>query len=218
MIKDNVTKLLAEIPEGVEIVTAAKTRTAEEISQALEAGIKIVGENYVQEALAVYEKVGFRARWHFIGHLQTNKVKKAVGIFDMIETVDSVHLAQEINKRCERVGKVMPVLVEINSGREPQKSGVLPEQAIDLIKEIADLPFVKVQGVMTMGPRFGDPEDSRPYFIETRRIFEKLKENEIPNVKMKYLSMGMTNSYRVALEEGANMIRIGTKIFGEREY
>ncbi len=217
MIKENAQKLLAEITKGIEVVAAAKTRTADEILQALEGGIKIVGENYIQEALTVYEKVGPRARWHFIGRLQTNKVKKAVGIFDMIETVDSVRLAREIDKHCERIGKVMPILVEINSGREPQKTGVLPEKAVSLIREISILPFINIQGLMTMGPLFGNPEDARPYFVETRKIFEKLKETKIPNVEMRYLSMGMTNSYRVAIEEGANIIRIGTKIFGERK-
>ena len=216
MIKENVKKLLAKIPEDIEVVAAAKTRTAEEIMQALEAGIKIVGENYVQEMLGVYGEVGDRAQWHFIGHLQTNKVKKAVEVFDMIQSVGSLRLAREIHKRCKRINKIMPVLIEINSGREPQKSGVLPEEAIDLIRKIADFTFIKIQGLMTMGPRFGNPEDSRPYFIETRKIFEKLKETEIPGVEMKYLSMGMTNSYHVAIEEGSNMIRIGTRIFGER--
>jgi len=111
----------------------------------------------------------------------------------------------------------MPVLVEINSGREKQKSGVLPENAEQLIKEISSLPNIKVMGLMTMGPRFGNPEDSRPYFITTRQIFEHIKALKLPNIEMKYLSMGMTNSYPIALEEGANMVRIGTKIFGERD-
>jgi pyridoxal phosphate enzyme (YggS family) len=216
MIAGNVKKLLAEIPQGVEIVAAAKTRSAEEVAKAVKAGIRVVGENYVQEALAAHRIIGARARWHFIGHLQTNKVKKAVEIFDMIETVDSRRLAGEINKRCESIGKVMPILIEINSGRESQKSGVLTEDATSLIEEIALLPCIAIQGLMTMGPFSGNPEDSRRYFAETRRIFEKLKGKRIPRVEMKYLSMGMTNSYRVAIEEGANLIRIGTKIFGER--
>jgi len=217
-IKQNVKQLLSELPEGVQLVAAAKARTAEEILEATEAGVQIIGENYVQEAEAAYSVIGKRARWHFIGHLQTNKVKKAVQILDMIETVDSLELAREIDKRCTQIGKVMPVLIEINSGREPQKSGVLPEDAEQLVRDISDLKNIRVLGLMTMGPRFGNPEDSRPYFIETRKIFEKLKQLNLPNVEMKYLSMGMTNSYRVALEEGANIIRIGTKIFGEREY
>ncbi len=216
-IKDNIRELLKELPDGVELVVAAKTRTADEVLAAVEAGIEIIGQNYVQEAETIYPAIGNKARWHFIGHLQKNKVKKAAKIFDMIETVDSVDLAQEIDKRCALVGKVMPVLVEINSGKEPQKAGVLPEKAEELVQAIARLPNIKVMGLMTMGPRFGNPEDSRPYFITTRKIFERIKALKIANVEMRYLSMGMTNSYPVALEEGANLVRIGTRIFGERE-
>ena len=212
-IRENVQQLLKELPSGVELVAAAKTRTAEEVLQAVEAGIKTIGENYVQEAERVYPAIGNKARWHLLGHLQKNKVKKAVALFDMIETVDSFDLAQEIDKRCAQIGKVMPVLVEINSGREQQKSGVLPENVEALIKEISELSNIKVMGLMTMGPRFGNPDDARPYFVITRQIFEQIKALKLPNVEMKYLSMGMTNSYRVALEEGANVVRIGVKIF-----
>ena len=216
-IGENVQKLLEELPGGVELVAAAKTRTAEEVLEAVAGGIKIIGQNYLQEAEAIHPTVGAKARWHFIGHLQKNKVKKAVAIFDMIETVDSVELAEEIDKRCAQINKVMPVLVEINSGREKQKAGVLPEKAEGLVKAISRLPNIRVMGLMTMGPRFGNPEDSRPYFATTRKIFERVKALKIPNVEMKYLSMGMTNSYPVALEEGANLVRIGTRIFGQRE-
>ena len=215
-IRENSRKLLEELPDGVELVAAAKTRTADEVLAAVEAGIAIIGQNYIQEAEAIYPAIGNKARWHFIGHLQKNKVKKAVTIFDMIETVDSVELAQEIDRHCALVGKVMPVLIEINSGREPQKAGVLPEKTEELIKTISGLANIKVMGLMTMGPRFGNPEDSRPYFITTRKIFKLIEALAIPNVEMKYLSMGMTNSYPVALEEGANLVRIGTRIFGER--
>ena len=213
------------------LVAAAKTRTVKEISEAIEAGVRIIGENYLQEALdafkgvarfvsrrassAIPDKIG-GARWHFIGHLQKNKIKKAVEIFDLIETVDSLELAREIDKRCKQIGKIMPILIEVNSGREKQKFGVFPETVEDLIKNISSFKNMKIMGLMTMGPRFGNPEDSRPYFIETRKIFEKIKSLKLPNVEMKSLSMGMTNSYKIAIEEGANMVRIGTKIFGER--
>ena len=211
-------KILSEIPEGVELVAAAKTRAAEEVLEAIQSGVKIVGENYVQEAEKVYAAVGNKVSWHAIGPLQRNKVKKAVSIFDMVETVDSVEIAKEIDKRCGQIGKVMPVLIEINSGREEQKSGVLPEDAEQLIREISSLQNIKVMGLMTMGPFSGNPEDARPYFVETKRIFDKIRKLGLPDVEMKYLSMGMTNSYKVALEEGANIVRIGTKIFGERDY
>ena len=217
-IKENVQKILSELPDGVELVAAAKTRSPEEILEAVQAGVTNVGENYVQEAERAYEVVGNSARWHLIGHLQKNKAKKAVGIFDMVETVDSVDIAMKIDKRCRQIGKVMPVLVEVNSGREQQKAGVLPDNAEQLIREISVLQNVKVMGLMTMGPQFGDPEDSRPYFVETKRVFDRIKELCLPDVEMRYLSMGMSNSYRVALEEGANIVRIGTRIFGETAY
>jgi len=217
-IKENVQKILSELPEGVELVAAAKTRSAEEVLEAVQSGVKIVGENYVQEAEKVYATVGNKVSWHFIGYLQKNKVKKAVSLCDMIETVDSVEIAREIDKRCGQIGKVMPVLIEINSGREEQKSGVLPEDAEQLIREISGLQNIKVSGLMTMGPFSGNPEDARPYFVETKKIFDQVRKLDLPNVEMKYLSMGMTNSYKIALEEGANMVRIGTGIFGERDY
>ena len=218
LIRQNITKLLAELPPGVEVVAAAKARTPAEVLEAVEAGIRIVGENYVKEAKDAYQLVGRRAQWHFIGMLRKHNIRKtALEIFDMIESVDSVDIASEIDKKCAQIGKTMPILIEVNSGREPQKSGVLPEDAERLIRESSGLTNIKVMGLMTMGPRFGNPEDSRPYFAETRRIFEGIKALKLPDVEMKYLSMGMTNSYQVALEEGANIIRIGTRIFGERD-
>ena len=217
-IKQNVKQILSELPNGVGLVAAAKTRTAEEVLEAIESGVKIIGENYVREAEGIYEGIGSKAKWHFIGHLQKNKAKKAVSLFDMIETIDSVDLATEIDKRCAQIGKIMPVLIEINSGREKQKSGVLPENTEQLVREISHLQNIKVTGLMTMGPRFGNPENSRPYFVETKVIFDRMKKLNLPNVEMRYLSMGMTNSYKIALSEGANMVRIGTKIFGERDY
>jgi hypothetical protein len=217
MIREQVKKLLAELPEGVLLVGAAKTRTPDEILEAIEAGLEIVGENYVQEAEKAFEIVGHRAKWHMIGHLQTNKVKKAVAVFDMIETVSSMKLAQEIDRVCAKAGKVMPVLIEINSGEEAQKSGVNPDEAVALIHSIGPLNNVRIMGLMTMGPFAGDPEDSRPYFQRTRKLFDDLKAMGLPGAEMKYLSMGMSNSYKVALQEGANMVRIGTKLFGRRE-
>lgn len=215
-VRDNAARILNEMPTNVSLLAAAKMRNPGEILEAIEAGVRIVGENYVQEAERAFQEIGNRVEWHFIGHLQKNKVKKAVSIFDMIETVDSVELAQEIDKRCEQAGKTMPVLIEINSGREAQKSGVSPEDAERLINEIAKLERVRIKGLMTMGPLYGNPEESRPYFRETKKIFDRIKELNLPNVEMRYLSMGMTNSYHVALEEGANLVRIGSKIFGNR--
>lgn len=218
MIVENVKKILEELPEGTYLEGAAKTRSPDEILEAIEAGLQIVGENYVQEAEKAFEVIGDRAKWHMIGHLQRNKVKKAVRIFDMIETVDSMKLAREIDKCSEKIGKTMPILIEVNSGEESQKSGVMPEDVFQLVQEIATLKHIKIMGLMTMGPFEGDPEDSRPYFQRTREIYEKLKEMDLPGAEMTYLSMGMSNSYQVALEEGANLVRIGTKLFGPRHY
>jgi pyridoxal phosphate enzyme (YggS family) len=217
MIEENVKILLSELPQGVTMLAAAKERNADEISRAVAAGVTVVGENYLQDALRVINEVEGNPKWHFIGHLQRNKVKKAVEIFDMIESVDSLRLAKEIEKCCERSGKVMAVLIEVNSGEEEQKHGAQPKEVIPLVEEISAMSHIRIMGLMTMGPRFGDPENSRPYFIKTRQLFERIKELNLPNVEMTYLSMGMTNSYQIAIEEGANLVRIGTKIFGKRQ-
>jgi pyridoxal phosphate enzyme (YggS family) len=215
-ITSNVKAILAELPAGVELVAAAKTRSAAEILEALDAGVRAIGENYVQEAAEVFPAVGHRARWHLIGRLQTNKAKKALEIFDLIETVDSIALGREIDKRAAAAGKMMDIFVEVNSGREAQKAGVMPDSAEALVRSLASLPRLRVLGLMTMGPFEGDPEDSRPYFEETRRVFDALKGLSIPGVEMRHLSMGMSHSWRAAVEEGANIVRIGTAIFGPR--
>jgi PLP dependent protein len=215
-IRENVAKILKDLPEGVRLEAAAKTRGPEEILEAAAAGVKIIGENYVQEAERVKRAVGDKVEWHCIGHLQKNKVKKAAEIFDVIETVDSIDLAKEIDKRCGQTGKVMPVLIEINSGLEAGKAGAKPEEAKQLIKEISRLENIRVEGLMTMGPAVGQPEEARRYFKETKKLFEGIKALEITGAEMKYLSMGMTDSYRVAIEEGANIVRIGSGIFGKR--
>ncbi len=217
MIKENVSRILEELPEGVNLVGAGKTRTPQEILEAVEAGLEIIGENYVQEAERAFQVVGGKVKWHMIGHLQSNKAKNAVRVFDLIETVDSVKLARAIDRACGKIDKVMPILMEINSGEEPQKAGVMPEDAISLVRDMSELNNIKLMGLMTMGPFAGDPEDSRPYFQKTKKLFEEIKAMGLPGVEMKYLSMGMSNSYKVALEEGANVVRIGTKLFGERE-
>ena len=216
MIEASVIEIRHSLPPGVLLVAAAKTRLPREVRAAIHAGIKIVGYNYVQEAESMYQIIGNEVQWHMIGHLQRNKVKKAVKLFDMIETIDSVQIAEAVNSRCALVDKVMPVLIEINSGKESNKTGVLPENIDKLIMQIHDLPNLRVQGLMTMGPRFGNPEDARPYFKATRSAFDRLSKTGIPNVEMRHLSMGMSNSYNIAIEEGANMVRVGTKLFGDR--
>lgn len=215
-IKENIKQLLDELPEGVKLMAAAKTRTPDEIAEAVAGGIRIVGENYVQEAESAYSVIGNKVEWHFIGHLQRNKVKKAVALFDVIETVDSIEIAAEIDKRCGQTGKTMPVLIEVNSGREAQKAGVYPENAEKLIAAISEFKNIRVEGLMTMGPLTERAEELRACFRETKELFDQIDRLDLPNVEMRYLSMGMTDSYKIAIEEGANMVRIGSKIFGQR--
>ncbi len=219
-IKDNVKKLLEEIGEGVFLEVAAKTREAKEIDEAIEAGIKVIGENYVSELKRVYPFVKNSAEWHFIGSTKTQKhdllKRRVLEIVDMIETVDDFDFAYELNKRCGDLGKVMPVLIEVNSAKESQKSGVYPEDVVDLVKKIAKLSHVRVVGLMTMGPKVENPERIRPYFRLTKKLFDDIKGMKIENVEMEYLSMGMSDTYRIAIEEGANIVRIGTAIFGPR--
>lgn len=216
MITENVKSLLDELPPGVSVVAAAKSRTPAEILEAIEAGISVVGENYVQEAQVAMEVVGRRATWHLIGHLQKNKVARAALLFDLVETIDSVALAQELDLACQRQGKRLPVLVEVNSAREEGKAGVFPEEAEALVREVAALRHLRVVGLMTLGPLTADPEEVRPYFRETRRLFERLRATAQAGGEVDVLSMGMSDSYRVAIEEGATMIRVGTRIFGTR--
>ncbi len=208
-----VKRILAELPSGVEMIAAAKGRQINDIKEAIEAGVTIIGENYLQEAENAFRTIGRRVKWHLIGHLQRNKIKKAVGLFDMVQTVDSVTLARELDSRCAQVNKSMPVLVEVNSGREQAKSGVLPEDVESLVREIASLPNLKIQGLMTMGPVVDKPEEIRSFFVLTRQIYESIDKLGITGVEMKYLSMGMSDSYQIAISEGANMIRLGREIF-----
>jgi len=224
----NYTRIRQEIPDDVTIVVSAKAKTAEEIAEVIDAGATDIGQNYVQEAGQMYsalQKKAAKVRWHMIGHLQTNKINKALKVFDVIQTVDSLEKAAAIDKRAEGARKeIVPVYIEINIGSEFSKAGIKPaehepfdEYIEKLIRDMSKLEHIRLEGLMTMGPRLGNPEDVRLYFRKTREIFEKTKALALPNVNMKYLSMGMTNSYGVAIEEGSNMVRIGTAIFGKRE-
>jgi pyridoxal phosphate enzyme (YggS family) len=215
-IAKSVDQIRKTIPPHVLLLAAAKTRSLDEVEAAIDAGVTHIGYNYVQEALPIIQAIGSRATWHMVGHLQRNKAKTVVQHFNMIETVDSLRLAQTLDRYCEIGQKTMPVLVEINSGREASKTGVLPDEVDFLAEQMSTLKYLRLEGLMTMGPRFGNPEDSRPYYRATREVFERLSARNLPNVNMRYLSMGMSNSYRIAIEEGANIIRIGTQLFGGR--
>ena len=215
-IASRVKSVLDAVPPGVTVIAAAKGRSLLEVEAVIEAGITHVGHNYVQEAADMIPAMQRRVTWHMIGHLQRNKVLEAIHLFDMIETLDSVRLARAINERCAAHDKTMPVLIEINSGRERSKTGVLPEKVNELAAAVAGMEHLHLEGLMTMGPRFGDPGDARPYFRATREAFERLADSDLPNITMRYLSMGMSNSYQIAIEEGANVVRIGTALFGSR--
>jgi PLP dependent protein len=228
-IKENYQKIRSEVPSNVRIVAAAKTRTTEEVEELVEAGITDIGENYVQEAedmiKSLHPMTVKKVNWHMIGNLQKNKINKALPIFDVIQTVDSLKLAQDIDKRVKKAGKdFVSILLEINIGSEFTKNGIQPAEYEDfegfmekLIIDISKLSHIHLEGLMTMGPRFDDPEKPRPFFRRTKNLFDSLSKLNLERVNMKYLSMGMTNSYKVAIEEGANLIRIGTAIFGPRD-
>lgn len=215
-IQRKVQAILATVPEDVQVLAAVKTRTIDEVKGAYDAGLRLFGHNYVQEAEAMVLGEEIPVEWHMIGHLQRNKARQAVELFGMIESLDSLRLAKELEKRCAQQGKVMPVLIEINSGREENKTGVFPENVSALVAYLNTCQYLRLSGLMTMGPLTGDPERARPFYQETRRIFEEIARMKLPNVAMSVLSMGMSNSYRVALDEGATLIRLGTVLFGPR--
>lgn len=208
--------MLRALPAGVELVLAAKKRTAAEINAALGAGARIVGQNYLQEAESIYPAVAPGASWHFIGRLQRNKVRKIVRLFDLVETVGSPEMAAEISRRSVEAGKVMPVLVEINSAGERGKDGVVPGEAAGLVREIARLPGLSVRGLMTMGPAVETPGEARPYFRLTRELAAEISRLALPGVSMGLLSMGMSDTWEAAVEEGATLVRVGTALFGPR--
>ena len=220
-IKENYLRIRKEIPDYVRVVLAVKMKTLEEIEEVISAGAEIIGENYIQEAEKLYQQLGEKSKtlkWHMIGSLQKNKINKALRMFDCIQTIDSAEIATALSEKAERMGKIMSVFIEINIGSEITKAGVKPEYEIieKLAMHISRLNNLKLEGLMTMGPRVGAPEAVRPYFKKAKDFFERLKTTEIPGIDLKYLSMGMSNSYRIAIEEGANMIRLGTAVFGKR--
>ena len=217
MIKQQVKKILNEIPSHVKVVAAAKQRNTSEILEAIDAGIEIIGDNYIQEAESKYHAINKKAKYHFIGHLQKNKVKRALKIFDLIETLDSLEIAEIINKECQKVDKILPVMIEVNIARESQKNGILPEDLEEFITQIIKLKNIKLVGLMTMGSFRNNPESLRPQFKEAKRLFDKIKEIYQKELGLKYLSMGMSSSYKIAIQEGANIIRLGTILFGPRK-
>lgn len=213
-------RLLSEVPSYVTVVAAAKKRTATEVQAAIQGGIRHIGHNYVQEGKQMLALLPSHERdsitYHMIGHLQRNKAGQAVQLFDIIQTIDSLELAQELDRRCQTLKKILPILIEVNSGREPNKSGIYPEYTLQLAEDIAKLPHLQLAGLMTMGPWLEQAEKLRPFFKETRRLYEALQAHPALQPNLRYLSMGMSDSYQLAIEEGANMIRLGTILFGPR--
>lgn len=204
-------------PETVRLVGVSKTQPVGRVQEALAAGIADLGENYIQEAQdKITALSGCPARWHFIGHLQSNKAKIAVLLFDWIHTVDSVKLAGEIDRHAAKLGKVQNILIQVNTGMEDSKSGVAPDDLPGLVAEIGRLAHVSVRGLMAIPPYFDDPEAVRPHFRQLRMLRDTIREKQIPNVFMEELSMGMSGDFEAAISEGATMVRIGTAIFGER--
>lgn len=207
-------------PDDITLMAVTKLHTVDEINEAIDAGATDIGENKVQELLSKYEDVK-PVRWHLIGHLQTNKVKQIIDKVVMIHSVDSLHLAEEINKRAGNAGLVMDILIEINVGEEETKTGIQAEELMDLAKKITDTcENVRLRGVMCIPPYGEDPEVSRKYFRETRELFEKLQQLGLPEDRalIDTLSMGMSGDYETAVEEGSTIVRVGSAIFGKRNY
>lgn len=203
-------------PAEVRLLAVTKTVDDDRIREAIAAGVDLIGENYVQEARRKIELLGRPLPWHFIGHLQTNKAKYAVRLFDLIHSVDRVDLARELDRRAAAQGTILKILVEVNVSGEASKSGVPARDALALVRSIAELPGLSIRGLMTMPPWFDDPEEARPYFATLRNLADSIRRERIGNVHMEELSMGMTNDYRIAVEEGATIVRVGRAIFGDR--
>jgi pyridoxal phosphate enzyme (YggS family) len=206
------------IPESVRLVAVSKTVNADRVTQAIDAGAAILGENYIQEARDKFNTLYERSvQWHFIGHLQSNKAKYAVRMFDLIHSVESFKLAKALDKEARKNGKVQDILIQVNISREETKSGITETDAVELIEQISGLENLRVKGLMTMPPFFDAPEQARPFFHQLARLRDRIVERNIPGVSMQELSMGMTGDFEVAIQEGATLVRIGTAIFGARQ-
>ena len=204
-------------PNSVRLIAVSKTVPPATVQAAIEAGATILGENYVQEAREKISTLSdFDISWHFIGHLQSNKAKYAVKLFDLIHSVDSIKLARELNKQAQKSGKIQKILIQINISQEKTKSGIPVDDTADIIQAISEFENIKIKGLMTMPPFFNQPDRVRPFFAALRELRDQLADRAIPGVALEELSMGMTGDFEVAIAEGATMVRVGTAIFGER--
>ena len=203
-------------PQTIKLLGASKSQPAGRIQAAIDAGVRLFGENYVQEAQAKRAAIREAVEWHMIGHLQRNKVKAALDLFDLIESVDSIQLARELDKEGKKRGRVVRAFVEVNLACEESKSGIAREQVAALLEDAGKLSHIRIEGLMAVPPLREDPEESRPYFRALRELRAELQAKKIPNADLKELSMGMTHDFPIAIEEGATLVRIGTAIFGPR--
>ena len=204
--------------ESICLIAVSKTVPENKVKDAIEAGVTHLGENYVQEARKKIENLsGYPVSWHFIGHLQSNKAKYAVKLFDLIHSVDTFKLARELNKQAAKINKIQKILIQVNTSKELSKSGVFEKDAYQLLEKISGLENISVKGLMTMPPFFDNPEKARPYFSALRNLRDLLDSKKPANVSLKELSMGMTGDFEAAIEEGATFVRIGTAIFGKRQ-
>jgi len=216
--KEKIASSVGKNPEEVLLVAVTKTRTPEEINQAIDAGITDIGENKVQEVVDKFDRVK-PVRWHLIGHLQTNKVKYIIDKVCMIHSVDSMKLAQEIDKRAQQHGLTMDILIQVNAAQEESKFGITTDETRQLILDILEqCPNVRIRGLMHIAPFAEDPEDVRIYFRQVKELYDQCGSIDHPHLDFRYLSMGMSHDFGVAIEEGSNLIRVGTSIFGERDY
>ena len=204
-------------PKEVTLIAVSKTKPVEMLQEAYDFGTRIFGENKVQELTEKYDQLPKDIHWHLIGHLQRNKVKKAVAMADLIQSGDSIDILKEIDKRAGQIDKVQDILLEFNISGEETKTGISPHDFEEAVEVAKTLPHIKVVGLMCMAPEFGDLEQTRPVFKEGRQLFEKLKQR-FPEGQVSILSMGMSHDFEIAIEEGATMVRVGTSIFGERVY
>lgn len=204
-------------PQEIKLLAAGKSQNVETVQAAITAGVRIIGENYVREAESKRQVISEAVEWHMIGHLQRNKVKAALNTFDLIQSLDSVALALELDKEGRRNGKTVRTLIEINLGDEHSKSGIGQDKVEELVKRVSELAHLQVDGLMAVPPFKENPEESRPYFCALRKLQMELQGWKIPNGSFNELSMGMTHDYPIAIEEGATIVRIGTALFGPRK-
>ncbi|MBB6216977.1 hypothetical protein HNQ80_003082 [Anaerosolibacter carboniphilus] len=226
-IKENIVHIQKEIqalcrdigkdPQEIHLIAVTKTIDASRINEAIAEGIVNIGENKVQEILNKFEQVN-DINWHMIGHLQTNKVKYIIDKVQMIHSVDRIHLAEEINKKAKQINRCIDILIQVNIAKEETKFGIDEKDIYDFIDQLALLPHIRVKGLMTIAPFEENPEEVRIHFKRMKQLFDEIHDKNIKGIEMRYLSMGMTNDFKIAIEEGSNMVRIGTGIFGKRNY